>query len=229
METITAVKKYLQPDLQLWVAVSGTKRLFFTKISDVYETSFTILPPTDNGEKLIVTKKTVLEFMFVKESGKYFFTTTPIGIIKDNITLIAVELPETLQRNEMRAFYRVEMLRRLPVKIVSMAHKNTDYKKNDIVTMICTDLSGGGMKLVSPLCLDKEDILDIDLSGLVEGLDSVRARVIRYIGLEEEGHAVGVMFTSLSEPDRDKIIRCVFQRQHNKERLEDNFRRKNVF
>lgn len=231
METITAVKKLIKPDLQLWVAVSGTQRLFFTKVSDVYDTSFTILPPTDNGENLIVTKKTELEFMFTIESGKYFFTTKPIGIIKENITLLAIELPASIQRNEMRAFYRVEMLRRIPVKLVKVANglNGTDYQKNDIITMTCTDLSGGGMKLVSPIPLDKDDVLEIDLSGLVEGLENVSAKVIRYIGVEEEGHAVGIMFTSLTESARDKIIRCVFQRQYNKERLIDNFRRKNVF
>ena len=95
--------------------------------------------------------------------------------------------------------------------------------------MTCTDLSGGGMKLISPVPLDKDDELEIDLSGLVDGLDNVGAKVIRYIGVEEEGHAVGIMFTSLTESARDKIIRCVFQRQYNKERLTDNFRRKNVF
>lgn len=231
METITAVKKLIKPDLQLWVAVSGTQRLFFTKVSDVYDTSFTILPPTDNGENLIVTKKTELEFMFTIESGKYFFTTKPIGIIKENITLLAIELPASIQRNEMRAFYRVEMLRRIPVKLVKVANglNGTDYQKNDIITMTCTDLSGGGMKLASPIPLDKDDVLEIDLSGLVEGLENVSAKVIRYIGVEEEGHAVGIMFTSLTESARDKIIRCVFQRQYNKERLIDNFRRKNVF
>lgn len=231
METITAVKKLIKPDLQLWVAVSGTQRLFFTKVSDVYDTSFTILPPTDNGENLIVTKKTELEFMFTIESGKYFFTTKPIGIIKENITLLAIELPASIQRSEMRAFYRVEMLRRIPVKLVRVAAglNGTDYQKNDIVTMTCTDLSGGGMKLISPVPLDIDDELEIDLSGLVDGLDNVGAKVIRYIGVEEEGHAVGIMFTSLTESARDKIIRCVFQRQYNKERLTDNFRRKNVF
>ena len=231
METITAVKKLIKPDLQLWVAVSGTQRLFFTKVSDVYDTSFTILPPIDNGENLIVTKKTELEFMFTIESGKYFFTTKPIGIIKENITLLAIELPASIQRSEMRAFYRVEMLRRIPVKLVKVANglNGTDYQKNDIITMTCTDLSGGGMKLISPVPLDKDDVLEIDLSGLVEGLENVSAKVIRYIGVEEEGHAVGIMFTSLTESARDKIIRCVFQRQYNKERLIDNFRRKNVF
>ena len=231
METITAVKKLIKPDLKLWVAVSGTQRLFFTKVSDVYDTSFTILPPTDNGENLIVTKKTELEFMFTIESGKYFFTTKPIGIIKENITLLAIELPASIQRNEMRAFYRVEMLRRIPVKLVKVANglNGTDYQKNDIVTMTCTDLSGGGMKLISPVPLDKDDVLEIDLSGLVEGLENVSAKVIRYIGVEEEGHAVGIMFTSLTESARDKIIRCVFQRQYNKERLIDKFKKKNVF
>lgn len=231
METITAVKKLIKPDLQLWVAVSGTQRLFFTKVSDVYDTSFTIYPPTDNGENLIVTKKTELEFMFTIESGKYFFTTKPIGIIKENITLLAIELPVSIQRNEMRAFYRVEMLRRIPVKFINVANglNGTDYQKNDTATMTCTDLSGGGMKLISPVPLDKDDKLEIDLSGLVDGLEHVGAKVIRYIGVEEDGHAVGIMFTSLTESDRDKIVRCVFQRQYNKGRSMDNFRRKNVF
>ena len=85
------------------------------------------------------------------------------------------------------------------------------------------------MKLISPVPLDKDDELEIDLSGLVDGLENVGAKVIRYIGMEEEGYAVGIMFTSLTEFDRDKIIRCVFQRQHHKERLSNNFRRNNVF
>lgn len=231
METITAVKKLIKPDLQLWVAVSGTQRLFFTQVHDVYDTSFTILPPTDSGENLIVTKKTELEFMFTIKSGKYFFTTKPIGIIKDNVTLLAIELPISIQRNEMRAFYRVEMLRHIPVKLINIADgfEKHDYKKNTIVTMTCTDLSGGGMKLISPVYLEKDDTLEIDLSGLVEGLANIEAKVIRYIGVVEEGHTVGIMFTSLTESDRAKIIRCVFQRQYNKERLMDNFRRKDVF
>ncbi|MDE7315852.1 MAG: PilZ domain-containing protein [Mucispirillum sp.] len=231
METITAVKKLIKSGLHLWVAVSGTQRLFFTKVSDVYDTSFTILPPTDNGENLIVTKKTELEFMFTIESGKYFFTTKPIGIIKENIALLAIELPASIQRNEMRAFYRIEMLRCIPVKLVHTAtgFYQIDYQKNDIITMTCTDLSGGGMKLISPVPLDKDDELEIDLSGLIDGLEKVGAKVIRYIGMEEDRYAVGIMFTSLTEFDRDKIVRCVFQRQHNKEKLSNNFRRSNVF
>lgn len=71
MEIITAVKKLIKAELKLWVAVSGTKRLFVTKVNNVYDTSFTILPPTDNGKNLIVTKKTELEFMFTIENGKY--------------------------------------------------------------------------------------------------------------------------------------------------------------
>ena len=142
MEIITAVKKLIKAELKLWVAVSGTKRLFVTKVNNVYDTSFTILPPTDNGKNLIVTKKTELEFMFTIENGKYFFTTKPIGIIKENITLLAIELPASIQRNEMRAFYRVEMLRRIPVKLINVANglNDSNYKENDVVTMTCTDL-----------------------------------------------------------------------------------------
>lgn len=215
IKTFVDIKKLIIPDLQLWVSVSGTKRLFYTKISGVYESSFTVYTPIDNGEQLIVTKNTELHFMFIMDSGKYFFTTKPIGIIKDDITLLAIELPTILKRHEMRSFYRVEMLRYIPVKMVNVAGNRDSilYKKNDIVTMTCTDLSGGGMKLISPLFLEVDDIIEMDLSGLVEKLNNVRAKVVRYINLSEEGHVVGVMFTSLMESDRDKIIRCVFQRQ----------------
>ena len=41
------------------------------------------------------------------------------------------------------------------------------------------------MKLISPVFLDKDDVLEIDLSGLVDDIEKVCAKVIRYIGVEE--------------------------------------------
>ena len=166
MEAISNIKKYITPDLKMWVSIKGTSRLFLTKVYDVYAESFTIYPPTDNGEKLIVTKKTNLEFMFMMDSGKYYFTTNAIGIVKDKVTLLAINLPKEIVRNEMRAFYRVDILHHLPVFVrQDIDDKPNDryIKKGEMVTMVCTDISGGGVKLLSPVLLHVDDKLDIDL------------------------------------------------------------------
>lgn len=222
METVTAVKKLIVPGMKLWVSIKGTSRLFLTRVYDVYPESFTIYPPTDNGEKLTVTKKTQLEFMFMKDSGKYYFTTNAIGIIKDKFTLLAINLPKEIVRNEMRAFYRVDLLRHLPV---FLRRDTEDYitgksfKKGEMVTMVCTDISGGGLKLLSPVGLQIDDKVDIDLSGFIDDIGKVEGTIVRQTDSEDEYYAYGVMFTSLSESDRDKIVKRVFMRQAEQRKL----------
>lgn len=222
MEAISNIKKYIVPDLKMWVSIEGTSRLFLTKVYDVYADSFTIYPPTDNGEKLTVTKKTKLEFMFMMDSGKYYFTTNAIGIVKDKITLLAINLPKEIVRNEMRAFYRVDILRHLPVFFkhnIDDEVNNIYIRKGDMITMVCTDISGGGMKLLSPVPLQINDKVDIDLSGFIDGIGKVEGSIVRQIDLEDESYAYGVMFTSLSESDRDKIVKRVFMRQTEQRKL----------
>lgn len=222
MESISNIKKYIVPDMKMWVSIEGTSRLFFTKVHGVYAESFTVYPPTDNGEKLTVTKKTNLEFMFMLDSGKYYFTTNAIGIVKDKVTLLAINLPKEIVRNEMRAFYRVDILRHLPV---FFRHNIDDevnsiyIRKGDMVTMMCNDISGGGMKLLSPVPLNINDKVDIDLSGFIEDIGKVEGTIVRYIDSEDENYAYGVMFTSLSESDRDKIVKRVFMRQAEQKKL----------
>ena len=222
METVTTVKKLIVPNMKLWVSIKGTSRLFLTRVYDVYPESFTIYPPTDNGEKLTVTKKTQLEFMFMMDSGKYYFTTNAIGIIKDKFTLLAINLPKDIVRNEMREFYRVDLLRHLPVFLkqdIEDNHTGKFFKKGDMVTMVCTDISGGGLKLLSPVYLHIDDKVDIDLSGFIDDIGRIEGTVVRQTDSEDEYYTYGVMFTSLSESDRDKIVKRVFMRQTEQRKL----------
>lgn len=233
MDNSAVVKNFIKSGLQLWVKVKGTQKLFFTRVSNVYDTSFTIFLPTDNGKNVVIPQELELEFIFTSENCKYIFSAKQIGIVDGDITLLTIELPVTIQKSEVRAFKRVEMFKHIPVKLIDITNglENNKYKKNDIVMMICTDLSGGGIKLISPVYLEKDDLLEINLSKFVEGLENVEAKVTRHVGIEKggEGYITGVMFTSLTETDRNKIIRGIFQHQFDKERLIDSFRRNDVF
>ncbi len=223
METITAVKKHIVPHMSLWVALEGTTRLYLTKVVDVYKDSFTVYPPMDDGETLSVTKKNILEFIYTTNRGKYYFTSSALGIVKDQVTLLALKLPEKIERREKRAYFRVDLLRHVPVKFREDldTHDGKYFLKGEMVTMVCTDISGGGMKLLSPVELRVNDKLDIELGGIVEGIGEVEGTVVRKIGEEDGAYAFGIMFTSLSEPDRDKIVKRIFQRQTEQARLND--------
>lgn len=222
MEAYVDVKKYILPGMKLWVSIKDTSRLFMTSVSDVYDTSFTIYPPVDNGDRLIVTKKTILEFMFILDNGKYYFTTNAIGIIKDKVTLLAVNLPAKVIRNELRAFYRVEFLRHIPVFVrneVEDKPNNRVIQKGEMITMMCTDISGGGIKLLSPVKLNINDKLDIDLSCFIEDMGKVEGIVVRNSDIEDDAYVLGTMFSSLTDSQRDKIVKRVFMRQTEQKKL----------
>ncbi len=221
METITAVTKYIVPDLKLWVALEGTTRLYSTSVVGVYKDSFTIYPPVDEEEKLTVTKKHILEFIYINNSGKYSFKSSAIGIVKDKVTLLAVKLPRFLKRSEQRAFFRMDLQRHIAVKFRNDFESDDGrfYQKGQMLTMVCADISGGGIKLLSPIELRVNDKIDIDLSGIVESIGEVEGTIVRRIGKENDKYAFGVMFTALSESERDKIIKRIFQRQTEQIRL----------
>ncbi len=216
MESTTNVKKHILPNIKMWVSIKGNSRLFLTKVFGVYDDSFTIYPPHDNGEKLAVTKKTVLEFMFLRNSGKYYFTTNAIGIIKDKVTLLAIKMPNEIIRNEMRAFFRVEFLRHIPVFLrrdVEDKPNNRFLKKGEMVTMRCTDISGGGIRLLSPVKLNTDDVIDIDLNCFIEDIGKVEGAVVRNDQVEDDAYVLGVKFTSLQDNQQDRIVKQVFMRQ----------------
>ena len=96
---------------------------------------------------------------------------------------------------------------------------STKVKKGEMVTMVCTDISGGGVKLLSPVLLHVDDKLDIDLSGFIDGIGKVEGTIVRQIDSEDGYYAYGIMFTSLSESDRDKIVKRVFMRQSEQRKL----------
>lgn len=217
MEKITSVSRYIKEDLRIGVANRGSSAVYVSKIMRVTDKSFFMYEPKDNTKKMLVKPGMELEFVYIIDSGKYTFVSTVHDVVSDNIDMIEVNLPSYLERLELRKFFRVEMLRSIPVyKVTSKALTGNRfiYERGDFVPMTCTDLSGGGMKLSSNVKIATDDILEVDLSRIDSSLpDKVMVKVVRSVDNNDGTYTLGIMFTSLTESDRDKIIKFVFQRQ----------------
>lgn len=217
MEKIKAVSRYIKEGIRVGVAETGTTSAYISKITNVNEKTFYMLHPTDNGKKLHVNVGMKLEFVYIIDSGKYSFSSTVLSVLPDNVDLVEMEMPSYLDRLELRKFFRVDMMKSITVYLVEekvIAGGKHIFEKGDFTPMTCTDLSGGGMKLTSTVKVEPDSILEVDLSSIDSHLPSnVMAKVVRSVDNNDETYTLGIMFTSLTESDRDKIIKFVFQRQ----------------
>ena len=86
-----------------------------------------------------------------------------------------------------------------------------EINKHNYVGII-KDISGGGARISTDAPIEIGDILEIDLS---EDLNTKNEVVSRVTHIYSKNHLTeaGVEFVLIKEPDRDKIIKYVFQRQ----------------
>lgn len=217
MEKITSVSRYIKEDLRIGVANRGSSAVYVSKIIRVTDKSFFMYVPTDNTNKMLVKPGMELEFVYIIDSGKYTFVSTVLNVVSDSVDIVEVNMPSYLERLELRKFFRVDMLRSIPVYKVNskvLSGNRFIYERGDFVPMTCTDLSGGGMKLTSNVKIETDDVLEVDLSRIDSNLPaSVMVKVVRSVDNKDDTYTLGIMFTSLTESDRDKIIKFVFQRQ----------------
>lgn len=150
---------------------------------------------------------TVLEITFWDEISAYSFDAKIIQRIAVPVPLFVLELPDEVRKVQRRNFVRVPAYYSVTFRIVTR-NGLSDTKKADM-----QDLSGGGMRFRTKEHVENEAILFANLL-LPAGELQTPVRV-RRVDQTEDGKAfiVSAEFYEISEKDRDKIIRCVFDLQ----------------
>jgi hypothetical protein len=122
--------------------------------------------------------------------------------------LVVLEKPELTSPSEsLRAFHRV------PMHLVEalVTHVSSTGAARFRVRIV--DLSGGGARILCPRPVSPGDPISLRLP-LLEGRANmdVRGRVV-WVRLLYKSWQAGVEFTGLSDPQRDVIVRSVFQEE----------------
>lgn len=211
MEKINDVDKFLSVNqkLLLEVKVGDYAGTYDSRIEDMLGEEMHIAMPSERGVTVPLKPKTKAHISFVMDRGRMSFKSVVEDRFMDPRPMLKVVKPDVLFREELRSFFRVDT--RIPVKILVDINEG-DIIKQKMYEAKILDLSGGGCRVSCDAPIAKNDVFELFFLGSIDRLDSVKLEAKR-IRKVEEHIEVGSEFYSVSQGDRDKIIKYVFKRQ----------------
>ena len=184
--------------------VAGSKARFGGTI--LAQGPTTMLVKLDSGTPFL-TKDLKLTAYFHNAAGIFSFSTKISEIEKD---AVRIEHSSQIMRHQRRNYYRRREF--LPVYIMPFSVGAVPLKTHLI------DLGGGGASFQNPKGRFEEgDLLEMSFSLQMTKL-TMLARVLRYSRM---GRVMRVKFESLSDKDRDSIMRFLFAQSERKQAPSD--------
>lgn len=202
-------KKKLSPGLAVeLIALEGKYEGHYrTRIEEVGEKLLLVGAPFDNGELVPLREGTKVKLTFWDETAVYSFEGKIMQRIAVPVPMFVLELPDTVDKVQRRNYVRVPALFPIMFRMVTREGLSDLYQ----ATMI--DLSGGGLRFSTRERIENKSLLYIQIS-LPTGEIQSPVRVIRVEKIEDTKlYSVSTEFYEISERERDKIIRCVFDKQ----------------
>lgn len=146
-----------------------------------------------------------------QEGVKHYFNSHVIGYRDDILRLVRIRKPEpgTMTRIQRRSFLRVPAELELAVSIRGQ-HRFIG---------LTDDVGGGGISFLCDGSKPVDSGVELECWLLIPFRNGVvehaffKGEVIRVEKLESGRKQAMLKFTTISEPDRQKIIRCCFEKQ----------------
>lgn len=178
-----------------------------THLDEVGEKILSVFAPMSQGQVVPLREGTRAKIIFWDDVAAYAVETVIIQRIAVPVPVLVLELPSDIRRVQRRNFVRVPAF--YPVTFRSVDRKGlSDTKKG---TML--DLSGGGMRFQTGESVEMGAIL-LAYLDLPSGPMQSSARVCRVDKVpDSKQYSISVDFYQITERERDRIIRCVFDLQ----------------
>jgi len=178
-----------------------------TRIEEVGERLLSVGVPFDHGELVPVREGTKVKITFWDETAVYSFEGKIMQRIAIPVPIFVLVLPDKVAKVQRRDFVRVPASFPITFRMV------TREGLSDIYKAVTLDLSGGGMRFSTKEHIENKSLLFVQLS-LPNGEIQTPVTVCRAVGIEDtKQYSISVKFHEISERERDKIIRCVFDIQ----------------
>jgi len=178
-----------------------------TRVEEIGERLLSVGVPFEHGELVPLREGTKVKLTFCDETAIYSFKGRILQRIAIPVPIFIFELPDTVDKVQRRNFVRVPAL--FPITFRMVTREGLSDPQN--ATML--DMSGGGMRFTTKERLDNNSLLYVQIF-LPTGELQAPVRVIRSVRIEESKlYSVSTEFHEISERERDKIIRCVFDIQ----------------
>lgn len=188
------------------IEILYNKEIYKSKIQDVEEDSISIYLPGSEGRYLPLEIGEETEIVYYGERDKlYSFKCKVVKRSADGaVRLLTLGKPYDIERIQRRNFVRVSYVESVQYG-VSEESSDVVYKKATLL-----DLSGGGLKFRTADKLEKEELITLRLKYQDNEL-FMKSKIVRRNRNDSGDYTYGVEFIDISEMNREKIIRLVFQ------------------
>jgi c-di-GMP-binding flagellar brake protein YcgR len=206
-------KLKINQKVEIQIPDGSYKGSYSSRVEEIHpDGSIVLAAPFKRGVLIPLRKGDTVVVNFWGQTAGYSFTTTVLETNYQNVPMITVLAPSTLKKIQRRNFVRVAAW--IPLAF-SILKDTEDFAEKKIFRTETVDISGGGVLIKSPLKLSEGDRLEMEIQLPKRGPVSARGQVVRVEEKKEQPpvYLVGVAFTEITETDRTKIIRFVFERQ----------------
>lgn len=178
-----------------------------SNIEEIGKKLLTVGAPFERGNLVPLREGTKLEITFCDETSAYTFVAEIMQRIAVPLPMLVLELPDSIAKVQRRNFVRVPAVFPVSFRVITRDGISGFY------TGTMLDLSGGGMRFLVDEQIENKSLIYVHVDLPNEGLQTP-ARVTRVQKIEDsKRYVVSVEFHDLSERERDRIIRCVFDIQ----------------
>ena len=193
--------------VELTVPEGEYKGNYHTRVDEIGEHIISVAAPYRQGEVIPLRVGTVLEIPYNDEDAAYSFDTVVKQRIAVPIPVFVLDFPEKIRKVQRRNYVRIPAFYPITFRIV------TKEGLSDPKAVYMLDLSGGGMSFKTTDKLENNSLFHAQLK-LPSGELSIAARVRRVQKIDDtNAYSISSEFYEISERDRDRVIRCVFDLQ----------------
>lgn len=181
--------------------------VYHSRVEFMSQNRLDLAAPISQRQVIPVKAGEIITVNYWVETRAYCFTSEVLAFRRGHIPTITVAWPREIKRLERRSFLRVRA-------DLSLTFAPTEEKR--IYHTETLDISGGGVLIKSPVRLQENEYVEMQITLPERGVFNTLGRVVR---LEERSsrkgtqYFLGIEFAVIDERDRERIIGYVFERQ----------------
>jgi len=198
--------------IEIEVNTDGKTEYLPSRIEEIKDKYLYISMPMRKGALLPMRLGEEIKVIVRQKNATFGFLTKIAGRRRDPIPYLIVEKPEQFVKvNQKREFVRLEVS--LPIRFRIVDEENPD---NGIEEGTTVDISAGGALFSTQAEIKAGQKIEIDLQLSNKGSFFCRANVVRVFERgknEKNAVRVAIEYNDISESQRDKIFRFIFEKQ----------------
>ncbi len=197
--------------LEIEIETSKGNEYLPSRIEEIHGNNWYISMPMRRGVYITLRVGQRVKIQFKYKNSLFGGFVTIVDRRKGHIPLLVINKPQELVRmNQKRTFVRLDIA--IPIAFKTI----TDKQKSEVFEGITADISAGGLALLTPVVMDKEQKMEIMIQ--LPDCEPVfcKAHVVRVIAKarqEGENSKYAIEYDDFNEVQQDRIFKFIFNKQ----------------